>query len=323
MTFRVLGLLPLMVTAFTGVSRVTGQEATIYYQSNELILTTDVSTTQFNNNVGCQYAINLDDVSNTNSSNVLNTHVLYNDFVNYYNNQSYLTYGMDNFIGISIGELSNVITNNGYDYRFVVRYFASLDFDSNCLELSFRVSSFTEGIGLKILLGFYDDVYYECNLGNEYLDLYDYKSVLSNNVNVLDTFTINNSANEYLRFSPFFFLIGFEENTSDNINVFTQFNLISNSPDYALGYNDGYNVGYRTGNDEGLSVGYQNGYQTALEGQVRNYSFISLFNSVADTPLRFIYGLFNFNLFGTSVLVIVLSLLTATMVFAIIKKIWK
>lgn len=93
----------------------------------------------------------------------------------------------------------------------------------------------------------------------------------------------------------------------------------SDQSQYALGYRTGYYDGY----DEGLTDGYNQGYRVALDELSENRSFMSLFNAIADTPLRFIYGLFNFNLFGTSVLMIVLSLLTATIIFALVKKLWK
>lgn len=77
-----------------------------------------------------------------------------------------------------------------------------------------------------------------------------------------------------------------------------------------VAYQNGYTSGYADGYNEGINIG-------------SNGDFHHLFNSIADTPLRFLYGLFNFDLFGMSMLVIVLTLLTGIIVFGIVKKFWK
>lgn len=93
----------------------------------------------------------------------------------------------------------------------------------------------------------------------------------------------------------------------------------SNSSQYTNAFNDGYSSGY----NQGTHDGYAEGYGEALSAVSYNGNFNALFNSVADTPLRFLYGLFSFDLFGTSCLMIILSLLTAIFMFGLIKKIWK
>lgn len=84
-------------------------------------------------------------------------------------------------------------------------------------------------------------------------------------------------------------------------------------------YGQGYTSGYAQGNKDG----YSKGYSDARDFYQQSSDFQDLFSAVADTPLRFLYGLFSFDLFGTSVLVIVLTLLTGIAVFGIIKKVWK
>ena len=101
---------------------------------------------------------------------------------------------------------------------------------------------------------------------------------------------------------------------------FFEFNDVGESSDYW--YNLGKETGYNTGYQTGYSTGYQTGYSEGLS-LADNSSFMSLFNGIADTPLRFIYGLFNFDLFGVNVLIVILSLLTFIFVFHIIKKVWK
>ena len=118
-----------------------------------------------------------------------------------------------------------------------------------------------------------------------------------------------------------FYDFGFSFTTS-NENQRIHFDFLgnySNSVAYAIAYNQGYSAGYTAGSNDGWGKGYADA-MALVNGQG---NFNSLFNSIADTPLRFIYGLFSFDLFGTSVLVIVLTLLTGIAVFGIVKKVWK
>lgn len=82
-------------------------------------------------------------------------------------------------------------------------------------------------------------------------------------------------------------------------------------------YVNGYSVGYDKGYTDGYRNGYADGIALSNHGQ-----FGQLFNAIADTPLRFIYGLFNFDLFGISCLVIILTFLTGIIVFGVVKKFW-
>lgn len=89
---------------------------------------------------------------------------------------------------------------------------------------------------------------------------------------------------------------------------------------YSQGYADGYNNGYSTG----LTEGYSNGYAEGLRvGSGANADVKNLFGVLADTPIRFLKDMFNFELFGMNVAVVILSCLTAICMFALIKKIWK
>ena len=83
-----------------------------------------------------------------------------------------------------------------------------------------------------------------------------------------------------------------------------------------------YQVGFQNGYTKGLGEGYNNGYRDGLAVS-SNATFTGLMNSIADTPLRFLYGLFNFDLFGTSVLIVIMSLLTGIIVFGVVKKFWR
>lgn len=103
------------------------------------------------------------------------------------------------------------------------------------------------------------------------------------------------------------------------VNTFTiEATFLQGKSEYQTGYDIGYSAGYSAGSTDGYNAGYAEGLNLNT-----NSSFMGLFNAVADTPLRFLYGLFNFDLFGVSCLVIILSLLTFSVTFAIVKKVWK
>ena len=86
------------------------------------------------------------------------------------------------------------------------------------------------------------------------------------------------------------------------------------------GYNNGYNDGYNNGYNTGKTDGYTQGYNTALAGH--DFSFTNLFASISDTPILMIRRLFGFEIFGTSVMAIFMSLFTALIVIKVLKKVF-
>lgn len=111
--------------------------------------------------------------------------------------------------------------------------------------------------------------------------------------------------------------------SNSSYNLYLSFNIYSRDANYSYdnGYNNGYIDGYNTGLDEGTSTGYTNGYAEGLNNS--NYTFTQLFASIADTPILMFRRLFNFDLFGTSLITIFLSLFTALIVFGLIKRFFK
>lgn len=96
-------------------------------------------------------------------------------------------------------------------------------------------------------------------------------------------------------------------------------------------YTDGYNNGYTTGYDNGVKDGYQSGTKDGYdEGYTvgrndglnisQQGTFKNLLGAIADTPVRMLFSLFSFDLFGTSMIVVVLSFLTGIIVIKIVKK---
>lgn len=110
--------------------------------------------------------------------------------------------------------------------------------------------------------------------------------------------------------------------------------MSSDTSDYQSGYDEGYNVGYENGHNDGTLDGYQDayddgyahghrdgynyGYVTGLN--TTTYTFKDLFASVSDTPILMLRRLFGFELFGTSLMTVFVSLITALIVLMILKK---
>lgn len=120
-----------------------------------------------------------------------------------------------------------------------------------------------------------------------------------------------------------------------NVDIY---NLYHDTDSYSMGYNDGYNDGYKvavkerdeywsnkididTGNAR--TEGYNQGYQDGQNSAIADYGFSRLFLSIADTPVLMFRRLFDFSLFGTSVLSVVLSLFTCLIVIHLVKKVLK
>lgn len=128
------------------------------------------------------------------------------------------------------------------------------------------------------------------------------------------------TSNYPFKFAQFYFVMSyntFQYGQSYNFDISLYGNL---SGDYTTGYNNGYSAGY----DSGLSTGYANGYASGIQTATsQNASWMGLMSSVADTPIRFLKQMFSFELFGMNVAAVILSCLTAIIIFGIVKKVWK
>ena len=99
---------------------------------------------------------------------------------------------------------------------------------------------------------------------------------------------------------------------------------------YNSGFEEGYNQGYYDGRSDvgdaytnGYNNGYDNGRQVGFNEGVESaetYTFSNLFGSIADTPIIVVRSLFDFDLFVTSMLTVVLSLFTALILFYLLRK---
>ena len=107
---------------------------------------------------------------------------------------------------------------------------------------------------------------------------------------------------------------------SSTVPLSMDINFLTDIYDSHTAYDNGYANGYGDAKTEWYQKGKAEGYNLGLQ---TNSSFLGLMSAIADTPIRFLRSLFNFDLFGMNVAVVVLSCLTAVVIFALIKKIWK
>lgn len=116
----------------------------------------------------------------------------------------------------------------------------------------------------------------------------------------------------------------FEEGESISESVYNQ--------GYADGRKDGEEIGYNLANDEWISKsaeleriarqeGYDYGVQIGRQQVQNDFGFTNLFLSIADTPVMMFRRLFDFSLFGTSMLAVIMSLFTCLLLIHVVKKI--
>lgn len=88
------------------------------------------------------------------------------------------------------------------------------------------------------------------------------------------------------------------------------------------GYTQGLNVGTQDGYTQGFSVGRSQGYDTGFNAGVASrtdYSFASLFTSMADTFVNAFNNLFSFSVFGIDIKAFILSMLSLSIVFIVLR----
>ena len=141
---------------------------------------------------------------------------------------------------------------------------------------------------------------HECETNSSYF----YVNDTSTSVNVVATKLLSVDYVSYYDMLNFNFSINLPNITNDN--------------DYERGYNDGKDVGYTDGYKNGENAGYQNGL---TDGQNLGNTLGGLFTTIADIPIRMIHSMTNFDLFGVSLFVGIMSLATLSIVVFVIKKV--
>lgn len=244
-------------------------------------------------------------------------------------------------VNLNIAEFS---LNNGYDSLIVSTI------DSNNIKTDLMSISFN-----------YDDNEYSCSITTSqsinYLGVFtfydwdtdSYLPTMDFNLYEVDTYPyVIDSQYGNHELDLYFSLVALSQNEYDSLLGATT------SPEsYTSGYNTGYDTGYEIGKEEGIqegatssytegynhgyasgkidgvnsgdayNTGYRDGYDAGLSYSNRDFGFINLFTGIADTPIMMMRSLFGFEIFGTTLLSVVLALFTGLVVIHLLKKLIK
>lgn len=100
-------------------------------------------------------------------------------------------------------------------------------------------------------------------------------------------------------------------------NIYDNFSYSVNSELNGQYYQNGYGVGYDNGYDNGYDLGYDNGYGVGLSSQG---GLNNLVITIAETPLNFFKGIWDFDILGFNVASFCLGFISIAFVIWIIKK---
>lgn len=193
---------------------------------------------------------------------------------------------------------------------YLLRFYVPINSNINGLQiesLNNSISMFGSG---DVSYGSAQTSYYAYD-GNVQVVLND-KTFMASNVDANYTY-----GDFPLKFMQYWFIFGLNDDGNFGLRLSLLRDVESN---YDIGFSNGYATGYQNGLGQGYTNGYADGLRTATS---QNATFLGLMSSVADTPIRFLKDMFSFELFGMNVAAIILSCLTAVIIFGIVKKVWK
>ena len=294
------------------LNQVTFQPLTYTSQKNgmtyDLYYNYQASLPRLNSTVTDMFTyINLNDQTVTGETNLQADGLFINDYVNTYETyQDRFSY-VDYEIYMAFSSLPN--NRNQALLRFFVPDNCPVDFIEFNFGYEFRVSLCNYDLDASLNRG-----------GNRYW--YNLTELHQTSFGDIQLGT-------YLpKFAEYVFLFDYQTGVGQYINSIP-FNIyFCGGAERNIGYLNGYNAGYEQGKNDGyqngLSVGNQQGYQTGyadgLAFATQNSTFNSLFGAIADTPVIFLRSLFNFDLFGMNMFIIIMSLITGLIVIYIVKK---
>lgn len=276
-------------------------------------------------------------------------------FYNFYDkNEDYLTFiyytkkYWNNSNGLDLTSIEEDILNRTSLTRFNLEKFA-FSFINNYVALhNFASKGLVATKDLKFVYSKYDYYIYSGNNSYDY-GAHEYAEKKS--------YFTNDESNFFYPSNPLddksttTFLLSFSLNCTDTyISMgFFGFDYLSssNSESYQNGYKDGQVVGYNNGYNYGVKVAnetqYTNGYNAGVSSVDTNSYYdngynvgynvgysdgvtsepivTTLFTSVVDVPINILNGLFDVEIFNTSLLKISLSLLAFGLVLWAIKKV--
>ena len=171
-------------------------------------------------------------------------------------------------------------------------------------------------------LGNYNDGYYGNRIYNYSQGYYNYLRYeftdnwsfmigipsCPSNVNSMTDY--NYFSDSFLDFRRYYFL----DNADLSDNSYYQQGVADGN---SVGYQSGYDYGYEKGILDGKTIGYGQGLEEGV--QVSGYSFLDLFGSVLDAPVKVILNLLNFEIFGFNMWNLFTGLITLAFVIFVIK----
>ena len=86
---------------------------------------------------------------------------------------------------------------------------------------------------------------------------------------------------------------------------------------YEDGYKNGENDGYKDGYSDGENIGYSKGYTQGIADS-GEYSFLSLLTSVIDAPVNVFIDMLDFEILGTNLATVIISILSVMLIVALI-----
>ena len=86
---------------------------------------------------------------------------------------------------------------------------------------------------------------------------------------------------------------------------------------YEDGYKNGENDGYKDGYNDGENIGYSKGYTQGIADS-GEYSFLSLLTSVIDAPVNVLMDMLDFEILGTNLAAVIISILSVMLILALI-----
>lgn len=200
---------------------------------------------------------------------------------------------------ISNDELSLTIDETSYFTAPIFQIAFNINSSTNYLNVWVQMTQSTKDIRFVVYNKFNSSTPLRC-----YVDYKQIDTGLRDN----RTLTYRSGNYDYYYFEDF-----------DNPSYYMVSFTILNEQDYEQAMEQAYQNGYFNGKNDGYQTGYIVGKNDGLNEDM-NSDLVSLFLSIADTPILMLRSLFDFNVLGVSLFVLFGGLITILVALFIIKK---
>ena len=95
--------------------------------------------------------------------------------------------------------------------------------------------------------------------------------------------------------------------------------IVGSEEGYKDGYKDGHYEGYNSGTRDGYANGREDGYYQGRSDEQEQSGFFGMISAVVDVPVRAFKSLFNFEILGTDMTSFALSIVSLSLIVAVIK----